>query len=88
MSDTTTSPSRADQACNCQAPSRAEGPWHPLGDTPFCPPPPETPADVCRWLLTLDDPEDVVGREDRRTVNLTEIIQRARLALAAEETAR
>jgi hypothetical protein len=44
-------------------------------------PTPETTADFCRWLLTLDDPEDVVGREDRRTVNLTQIIQRARLAL-------
>jgi hypothetical protein len=29
----------AAQWCNCQAPSRLEGPWHPLGDMPFCPRP-------------------------------------------------
>lgn len=29
--------SRSDEMCNCQAPSRAEGPWHPLGDTMHCP---------------------------------------------------
>lgn len=43
---------------------------------------PETPESLCRWLLTLDDPEDVIGREERRTVSLTAIIQRARIALA------
>lgn len=31
----------------------------------------------CDWLLAMDDPEDVMGREERRTVTLTEIINRA-----------
>ncbi|WP_294566413.1 hypothetical protein [uncultured Arthrobacter sp.] len=43
--------------------------------------PDETPADFCRWLLTLDDPESEQGREDRRTVRLSAIIDRARAAL-------
>ena len=30
------------------------------------------------WLIAMDDPEDVVGREERRTVTLTKIIDRAR----------
>jgi hypothetical protein len=29
------------------------------------------------WLTSMDDPEDVVGREERRTVTLTRIIDRA-----------
>lgn len=32
------------------------------------------------WLLAMDDPEDVLGREERRTVTLTQIIERARAA--------
>lgn len=24
--------------CNCQAAAPNHGPWHPAGDTPFCPP--------------------------------------------------
>ncbi len=43
--------------------------------------PVETPADFCRWLLTLDDRDDVLGMAQRRTVNLTQIINRARAAL-------
>lgn len=34
------------------------------------------------WLLTLDDPEDSIGREERRSVTLTKIIDRARAALS------
>jgi hypothetical protein len=30
------------------------------------------------WLVSMDDPEDVVGREARRSVTLDQIIQRAR----------
>lgn len=36
---------------------------------------------LCRWLITLDDPEHVQGREDRRTVTLTQICNKAREAL-------
>lgn len=42
----------------------------------------ETPEEFCRWLLRLDDPEDVIGLEYRRTVTLDGIIKRARAALA------
>ena len=38
-------------------------------------------SDLAEWLVALDDPEDVIGREDRRTVTLTKIIERARDAL-------
>lgn len=41
--------------------------------------------DPCRelaeWLVSLDDPEDVDGREQRRTVTLDQITARAREAL-------
>lgn len=40
-----------------------------------------TPETFCRWLLTLDDPENESGVEARRTINLTQIIAAARLAL-------
>lgn len=30
------------------------------------------------WLLSMDDPEDVLGRSERQTVTLTKIIDRAR----------
>jgi hypothetical protein len=33
------------------------------------------------WLISMDDPEDVLGRAARQTVTLTAIIQRAREAL-------
>jgi hypothetical protein len=33
------------------------------------------------WLIRLDDPEDVLAREERRVLTLTEIIDRARKAL-------
>lgn len=45
----------------------------------------DTPAEFCRWLLTLDDPADPVGREDRRTVTLSKIIDRARAALRDQD---
>lgn len=35
------------------------------------------------WLVSMDDSEDVLGREARRTVILTNIIDRARAALDA-----
>lgn len=79
---TETAPSRSDLWCNCQATTPNAGPWHPLGDTSSCPAP-ETPTEFCRWLLTLDDPEDVLGRTERAQVTLTQIIRRARAALAA-----
>lgn len=37
--------------------------------------------DLARWLVSMDDPEDVLGREERRSVTLTAIIERARAAL-------
>jgi hypothetical protein len=39
------------------------------------------PADLARWLVSMDDPEDVLGREARRTVTLDSIIRTAREAL-------
>jgi hypothetical protein len=39
---------------------------------------------VLEWLVSLDDPEDVLGREERRTVTLTQIIDRAHRALDPE----
>lgn len=44
----------------------------------------EKPADVCRWLVSLDD-VDGPGADDRRTVTLNQIINRARKALNTEE---
>lgn len=38
-------------------------------------------TEVLSWLVSLDDPEDVTGREQRRTVTLDQIISRARTAL-------
>jgi len=38
----------------------------------------ETATDVLRWLVSLDDPDN----DDRRTVTLDKIIERARAALA------
>lgn len=37
--------------------------------------------EFARWVVALDDPEDVLAREERRTVTLTRIIDRAREAL-------
>jgi hypothetical protein len=42
-------------------------------------------VEFCRWLATLDDPQDAAGREARRTVTLEQIIDRARVALAVDE---
>lgn len=39
--------------------------------------------EFAQWLVSMDDPEDVHGREQRRAVTLTAIIDRARSALAA-----
>lgn len=51
-----------------------------MTETPNEPP---TPADVCRWLVSLDDIEGP-GADARRTVTLTQIINRARLALGED----
>lgn len=40
-------------------------------------PPAESTAELCRWLVSLDEP----GSQDRRTVTLTAITIRARAAL-------
>ncbi|MEV4454469.1 hypothetical protein [Microbispora sp. NPDC049633] len=40
---------------------------------------------LARWLVALDDPDDEEALEARRTLNLTEIIKRAREALGEEE---
>lgn len=45
----------------------------------------ETPAEFCRWLLTLDDPANPIGIQERRTVTLTRIIDRARAALRDQD---
>lgn len=49
----------------------------------------DRPADLLRelaeWLVSLNDPEDVDGREQRRTVALDQIITRAREALGRTE---
>lgn len=37
--------------------------------------------EFARWLVSMDDPEDVIGAGERQTVNLTKIIDRARAAL-------
>jgi hypothetical protein len=42
-------------------------------------------AAFCRWLVSLDDPQDAAAREARRTLTLEQIITRARAALAADE---
>ena len=41
---------------------------------------PPTPTEVCQWLVSLDDVEGP-GADARRTVTLTQIINRARKAL-------
>jgi hypothetical protein len=38
-------------------------------------------VDLAVWLTSLDDPEDPKGLEERRTVTLTQIIDKARAAL-------
>lgn len=42
----------------------------------------DTALAFCRWLVSMDEPEDVLGRAERRTVTLTQIIDRARRVLA------
>lgn len=48
-------------------------------------PPPDRALRACyelaEWLVRLDDPEDVLAREERRTLTLTEIVERARAAV-------
>lgn len=34
-----------------------------------------------RWIVAMDDPENLAGRVDRQTVTLTKIVDRAREAL-------
>lgn len=46
---------------------------------------PDPLRDMAEWLVSLDDPEDVDGREQRRTVTLDQIIARAREALGRNE---
>lgn len=42
---------------------------------------------LAEWLVSMDDPEDANGREERRIVTLTRIIENARAALAAARPA-
>lgn len=41
-------------------------------------------GELARWLVSMDDPEDAAGLEERRSVTLTRIIERAREALGRE----
>lgn len=41
-------------------------------------------AEFLHWLIRLDDPADARGVEDRRTVTLNQIIERARRVLAGD----
>jgi hypothetical protein len=41
---------------------------------------PTPPAAFLDWLISMDEPDNTAGMEARRTVTLTEIIRRARLA--------
>jgi hypothetical protein len=41
-------------------------------------------VEVLEWLVSMDDPEDVIGRAERQTVTLTKIIERARAALRGQ----
>lgn len=43
-------------------------------------------TDMLRWLVSMGDPDDAAGLEARRTVTLTEIVDRARAALAAHDS--
>jgi hypothetical protein len=42
--------------------------------------------DFARWVVSLDDPDPAsAGQRERRTVTLTQIIERARAALSADD---
>lgn len=40
------------------------------------------------WLVAMDDPQDVIGRENRRVVTMQQIIDRARAARDALDGAK
>ncbi len=58
---------------------------HHINDVPFLRQTDVVPAsdqkelrDLLRWLVSMDDPEDVLGRAERQQITLTKIIDRAR----------
>lgn len=81
------------ERCDTQIVGHINGTWRHAPGYPgpcprACPPedaPPVTPREFLRWLISMDDPDNRIGMQDRQAITLTKIINRARAVLGIKE---